>query len=110
MDGSDIKRAVDHEELAPLVEFIKAGRLFDIQAWIGNNKPVNPPSHSPRGRRIKSPLVVAIERGFHSIVQVLLEAGAVQELNGFDSPMTNALRNRRLDIVELLVKHGCDPG
>lgn len=109
MSGSDVKRAADAEELAPLVEFIKAGKLFDIQTWIKDGKPVNSPPRSPKGRRTNSPLDVAIERGFHSVVQVLLEGGAVQEPVGFDSPMSNALRCRRLDLVELLIKHGFDP-
>jgi hypothetical protein len=43
-------------------------------------------------------------------VEVLLRAGALQEpLSGYGSPVSRALQARRLDIIELLVEHGCDP-
>lgn len=104
-----IHRAADRETLAPLIELCKAGRLFDVQAWIAAGKPVNLPPPPAKGRRPKSPLEVAIDRGFHSLVQVLLEAGAVQEPEGYKAPMYQALRARRFDIVQLLVEHGFDP-
>src|SRR3954451_7815997 len=109
MKDSDPKRAPDKATIAPLIELCKAGRLFDVQQWIAQGKPVNPPPIPPKGARTKSPLEFAIERGFHSMVQVLLEGGAVQEPSGYDSPMNRALKARRLDMVQLLVEHGFDP-
>jgi hypothetical protein len=48
--------------------------------------------------------------GFHSMIEVLLAGGALQEpAVGYDSPISRALHMRRLDIIELLVTHGCDP-
>jgi len=105
----DIKRAVDHNALAPLVELCKAGHLFEVQEWIAAGQPVNPPPIPPKGNLAKSPLEISIERGFHSLVQVLLEGGAAQEPIGYDSPMNRALRARRFDIVQLLVENGFDP-
>ncbi|MEX0652531.1 MAG: ankyrin repeat domain-containing protein [Phycisphaeraceae bacterium] len=104
-----IKRATDQETIAPLVELCKAGRLFDVQAWIAAGKPVNSPPPPDKGQRPRTPLEYAIDRGFHSLVQVLLEAGAVQEPEGYDAPIYQALRARRFDIVQLLVEHGFDP-
>lgn len=44
------------------------------------------------------------------MVEVLLKGGAVQEpMNGYDSPISRALRLRRLDMIELLIQHGCYP-
>jgi hypothetical protein len=102
-------RAADQETIAPLVELCKAGRLFAAQEWIAAGKPVNPPPPPPKGKRTRSPLEVSIDRGFHSLVQVLLEGRAVQEPKGYDCPLNQALRLRRFDIVQLLVEHGFDP-
>jgi hypothetical protein len=106
---AEIRRAADNAAIAPLIALCKAGRLFDVQRWIAEGKPVNTPPIPSKGARTKSPLDVAIERGFHTLVQVLLEGGAIQEPSGYDSPMNRTLRARRFDIVKLLVKHGFDP-
>jgi hypothetical protein len=106
----EVRRAASREEIAPLVALCRAGRLFDVQAWIAAGHPVNPPPRLAKGARVKSPLDVALDMGFHSMVEVLLRAGAVQDpLVGYDTPVSRALQMRRLDIIELLVDHGCDP-
>ncbi len=107
--NSHSPRAENREEIAPLVDLCRAGHLFEVQQWIGDGKPVNPPTPVKKGTRAKSPLEWAIEHGFHSLVQVLLEGGALQEPDGYDSPMNRALRAKRFDIVQLLVEHGFDP-
>lgn len=109
MTDSEPKRAPDKATIAPLIGLCKSGRLFDVQDWIAQGKPVNPPPIPPKGAGTKSPLEFAIECGFHSMVQVLLEGGAVQEPSGYDSPMNRALKARRFDIVRLLVEHGFNP-
>jgi hypothetical protein len=38
------KQAVNFDELVPLVDLCRAGKLFEVQAWIAESKPVNPPS------------------------------------------------------------------
>lgn len=101
-------RAPDRVSIAPLVELCKAGRLFDVQRWIAEGKPVNMPPHH-KGTRPLAPLDYAIDRGFHSLLQVLLEAGALQEPEGHCSPMHRALAARRFDMVQLLVEYGFDP-
>jgi hypothetical protein len=102
------RRVEDYEEIRPLVDLCKAGKLFDVQAWIAAGKPVNAPPIPTKGRRHKTPLETAIESGFHSLVQILLEAGAVQEPTNWNSPMDRALEMRRFDLVQLLVDHGFD--
>lgn len=97
------------EELVPLVDLCRAGKLFEVQAWIAESKPVNPPTGHYRGSRKKTPIEYAIDAGFHSLVKVLLDAGAdVGPIERY-CPMTMALEKRRLDIVKLLVEHGYDP-
>lgn len=93
-----------------MLALCKAGRLFDVQRWIAEGKPVNPPLRPAKGRQVKAPLDIAMHMGFHSLIEVLLSAGAVQEpASGYGSPITQALEARRLDIIELLVDYGADP-
>jgi hypothetical protein len=100
--------APNFEEIKPLVELCRAGKLFAVQDWIKAGRPVNPPDPG-KGNGPRSPLEVAIEIGFHSLIQVLLEAGASFGREGYSSAMSRALKQRRLDIVKLLVEHGYDP-
>ena len=100
------KRAASYEEIQPLIALCKAGRLFDVQKWIADGQPIIP----PLGLKIrkKSPLELAIALGFHSLVEVLLEGGALVEDQRY-SPLSHALEKRRLDLILLLVKYGADP-
>lgn len=107
--STKVLRSPSEQALLPLYEYCKAGRLFEVQDWIQQGNPVNLPSPPRPGSKVRTPLEVAIEHGFYSLVQVLLEGGAVQEPEGYYSPMNKALRLRRLDLVELLVKMGFDP-
>jgi hypothetical protein len=70
-----MKRTETYQEIKPLVDLCKSGKLFEVQEWIASGKPVNPPP-SESGYRKKSPLEIAIELGFHSLIKVLLEGGA----------------------------------
>ena len=101
-----MKHASTYDEIKPLIELCKAGRLFEVQEWISAGKPVNLPPPE-KGTRRKSPLEVSIGRGFHSMVQVLLEGGADIEDPRY-SPLTDAILEKRLDLVKLLIKHGAD--
>ena len=49
-DGDPLgKRANDYDEIQPLIDLCKAGRLFDVQAWIADGKPINPPPRLQKG-------------------------------------------------------------
>ena len=103
------RRAETYDEIKPLVELIKAGRLFEVQEWIAAGQPLDAPPPPPKGARKRNPLETAIETGFHSMVQVLLDGGATIEPAGYGGPMSRVLELRRLDLVMLLVDHGFDP-
>ena len=102
-------RAESWETILPLAELCQLGMLFDVQRWIEEGKPVNPPSEDPPTRKYVHPLHAAIDQGFHSLIEVLLDAGALQEPDGWDSPMNMCLRQRRFDLVHLLIEKGFDP-
>src|SRR5262249_12703024 len=64
------------EELFPLIEFCRAGKLKEVGEWIAAGKPLDPPLTLKKGgRRRQSPLDVAIEKGFFTLAEMLLDAG-----------------------------------
>lgn len=112
--GPNVLRTQTYEEILPLVEDCKAGRLFAVQDWIARGKPVNPPEAPASGRMRKRPLEYAIESGFHSLVEVLVDGGAVlQEISPANElrfcALSAAVQQRRFDMVTSLVARGADP-
>lgn len=100
------KHAASYEEIKPLIGLCRAGRLFEVQNWISEGKPVSLPPPENMKRAKASPLQVALELGFYSLAQLLLENGA--SLDESHYLLSYALHKRRLDFVELLLKHGAD--
>ena len=105
--NNEHKRAKNYEEIKPLILMCRQGRLFDVQQWIDEGKPIDPPLPELKRARKKGPLEIAIETGFHSLVQVILEAGAIIIEDRYN-PLEHALQKKRIDIIDLLVKHGAD--
>lgn len=102
-------RAKSYEEIKPLIELCQAGKLFDVQKWIACGKPVNAPPLPSKGHLPSSPLVCAIYMGFHSLVEVLLDAGATIEGtpdHRHCSDLAYAIEHKRFDIAKLLVTRG----
>jgi hypothetical protein len=102
-----MKHAQSYDEIKTLVEYCKTGRLFDVQEWIATRKPVNLPLEREKRARRKSPLRIAMEKGFHSLVQVLVEGGAQIDDEGY-SALHHAISERRLDLIELLIENGAN--
>ena len=102
-----MKQAATYEEIVPLIELCKAGKLFEVQEWISAGNPLNPPPPAGKKARKRSPLQIAVDAGFHSLVQLLIQGGAAVDEPRY-SPLAHALEKRRLDLVELLVNHGAD--
>src|SRR5437660_155330 len=93
------KQAGGIDDIKPLIDLCKAGRLFEVQAWIASGKPVNMPPPGPKGQRVRSPLETAIDLGFHSLVEVLLMGGVTFVHHGWGCPMSRVLQMRRFDFV-----------
>jgi hypothetical protein len=74
------------EELFPLIEFCKKGNLKAVSDWIAKGNPLDLPSGKKTRRA--SPLQIAIEKGFLTLTEVLLNGGADPAANG------NAQRRR----------------
>ena len=103
-----MKQAETYDEIRPLIAMCKDGRVIDAQAWVAAGKPLDPPHWLPKCARKHSPLQYAIDSGCHSMVQVLLEAGAEVEQSDHYCALLHAVTKKRLDLIELLVRHGAD--
>ncbi|MFH1810612.1 MAG: hypothetical protein ABIJ09_17855 [Pseudomonadota bacterium] len=102
-----MSRARSFDELQPVLELCRKGKLFEVQEWIASGGPVGrpePPEHQP-GK--KDPLRIAMELGFHSLVKVLLQAGAPWR-DGSYNALRHAVDLQRPDLAELLLDHGAD--
>jgi hypothetical protein len=64
-DGKDV--ANDAKELLGLC---RAGRLYEIEKWIADGKSLDISQATKRGRQ-RSRLEIAIETGFHSLVELI---------------------------------------
>lgn len=100
----NMKQPKQSLEEVELLRLIKAGRLFDLQAWIQSDRklPISP------GREAFCPLSKAVDTGFHSLVEVLLKAGGWSQYR-LDHALQLAIANSRLDVADLLQNHGAAP-
>lgn len=95
------------EDLEPLVVLCRTGKLFDVQEWINAGKPCALPKGARSRSARRHPLRVAMDTGFHSLVQVLLEAGAPIHEGNYNA-LDHAVEMRRADLAALLFAHGAD--
>lgn len=74
-----------------------------MQGWLDRGQPYLAPS----GARGRTPFDVALDTGFHSLVEVFLRAGVPQEDR--DAALCTAVCARRLELAQLLVEYGANP-
>lgn len=90
------------EDLQQLFGIIRSGRLFALQKWLADSKRLRDPNNNDYRTDV---LRVALETGFHSVVEVLLNAGGWS-----DSELTEgaelALEYRRRDLADLFLSRG----
>jgi ankyrin repeat protein len=90
------------EDAKALIALCRAGKLYEIEKWITSGKSIQTP---PEVR--KTPLHVALDSGFHSLVELLARNESRQEAK--NQALSFAVSEKRLDFVELLVAHGAQP-
>ena len=96
-------------QLTELLDLCKAGRLYDVESWIRNGSPLQlEPGTQARGPRRTSALQIALGRGDHALVYLLLCNGYAANAEE-SSPLDCALESRRIDLVDLLLAWGTDP-
>lgn len=84
-----------------LLHLCKTGRLFDVQNWIASGKSLLLPAELRT-----TPLKVALDTGFHSLVELLVRNEVGQDLK--NRALRHAVSLKRLDFIELLVSGGAD--
>jgi hypothetical protein len=105
MIDTDAKAAMP-ESLSPedakvLLGLCRAGKLYGIERWIASGKPIRMPS-----KGIKTPLQIAIDLGFHSLIELLIRNEDSQEAKS--RALLQAVERKRLDLIEMLVSYGAD--
>ena len=89
------------EESRVLLELCRAGRLYDIEKWIASGKSLRVPIECK-----KTALQVALETGFHSLVELIARHESDQAAK--NAALREAVEHARLDLVELLLANGAD--
>lgn len=86
----------------------REGRLYDVQRWIADGKPLQlAPDAIRKGTRPKTALQIALQTGQHSLASLLLSGGYRLELERY-APLDIALQARRWDLADLLLEWGAD--
>lgn len=89
------------EELFPVIAFSRAGDLKRVREWIEAGSPVNLPPGKKTRRQ--SPLQIAIDKGFLTLAEVLLDGGADPKADG---ALAMAVDRGRVDLARLLLDRG----
>jgi len=96
------------EDIKPLHQLCREGRLYDVERGIADGKPLQLPLEAvPKGARPKTALQIALQTGQHSLATLLLQNGYRLELERY-APLDLALRSRRWDLFDLLLDWGGD--
>jgi hypothetical protein len=88
------------EESRELIKVCQSGRLYAIRDWISAGKSLRT---APETK--KTILSVAIKTGFHSLVELIAPHETLEAKN---QGLANAVLQKRLDLVELLVACGAE--
>lgn len=94
-------RILSETDAKHLLRLCKLGRLFEVQSWVAAGRSIS----VPPGLRT-TPLKVALDTGFHSLVELLVRNETSQEVK--DRSLRQSVSLKRLDLIELLVAHGAD--
>lgn len=91
-------------EAKQLVALCRSGKLYEVEKWIAAGKSLDVSGATKRrGRGTLSQ--IAVETGFHSLVELIAKHDSQRSKNAALADATSA---RRLDLVELLVANGAD--
>jgi hypothetical protein len=87
------------EESKTLLALCRAGKLYEVERWITGGRSISTSTSIKR-----TPLLTAVDTGFHSLVELLARNEPQQEVK--DRALAEAVEAKRLDIVQVLVEHG----
>ena len=93
----------DPEAIRGLHQLCRGGRLYDVERWIQDGRPIQALSYKrPRKPAVVSPILAAIRRGHRDLVLLLLCNGYRLDLEANDgtSVLDEALTIRAFDILD----------
>ena len=90
---------LSRDEAKELLRLCKAGRIYEVEAWIRAGRSL----HVPREVRA-TPLRVALETGFHSLIELLLRQEANQDVK---NDVLRLFKDGR-EAVELALTYGAE--
>jgi hypothetical protein len=96
-----VSNALSNAEAKQLLQLCKTGRLFDVQNWISSGNSLSVPAELKT-----TPLSVALDTGFYSLVELLVRNEPSRQLK--NRSLRHAVSLKRLDLIELLVSHGAE--
>lgn len=85
-----------------VLRLCREGRLFELEQWIAAGRSIAMPSDYK-----KSPLGIAVQTGFHSLIELLLKHESDQAAK--NAVLIEACRERQVGVVELALQYGADP-
>lgn len=101
--------ASDTLEIKQLLELCRSGRIYSVEQWIAEGRPIQVAAGTQRRRtQGNSPLVLAIETRQYDLAHLLLCNG-YQVSADQEEPVETALSGRYWDMVDLLLEWGADP-
>lgn len=87
------------EDAEHLLRFCREGRLFELQEWLGAGKPLTVPAYYRH-----APLHVALDTGFHSLIELLLQHETEQAVK--DEVLRQACWRGQRSVMRLALTYG----
>ena len=91
------------EEAEHLLRLCREGRLFELQAWVAAGKSLSVPAHYRQ-----TPMRVALNTGFHSLIEFLLRHEENQSAK--DDVLRQACWSGQHSVMQLALNHGASIG
>ena len=88
------------DPIRELCRLCRIGKLFAVEDWCRSGRPIQPSVF----HHAYWPVGIAIEKGFHSLLEVFLRNGAPPDAR----TLCSAVRWRRREMIELLFSYGTD--
>jgi hypothetical protein len=95
------RNAQSIEEIFPLIDYCRQGKLEEARVWAEAGKPLNPPPNTRRDTR-RVPLLIAISRGFYSLAKLLVQNGAYPHCQ--TNALAYAIGESQTEIVRFLIE------
>lgn len=98
-----------YESIEELVALCAQGKLYGVEQWIAEGKPIQCEPLTDRKMRKKyTPLSIVVRNGFYSLAELLLVNGYNPNGDYYES-LTPAVETKNHSMVELLFRFGADP-